>query len=237
MEHVKHRAIAIIPARGDSKRIPRKNIIALAGKPLIAYSIEGAKESEFLKDNVYVSTEDKEIAEVSEKLGARVTDRPSELAQDESSTLSVLKQVVSAMEGEGVDFDTVVLLQPTSPLRKTSTIDEGIKKLWEHWEKLDVLFSVKKAKFPPNWLLKINEEILEFLLPNDFSKIRGQDMDKTYEIDGVISIFKKEFIKSVNQYPFAEGKTGFVITDKIEGIDIDDIDDLEIAKAILKEKS
>lgn len=230
---MQHKAIGIIPARGGSKRIPGKNLVDLGEKPLIAYSILSAQGSAFLADNIFVSTDDSKISTVAKNYGSKVIDRPKELATDEASTLSVLKHAVEEI-GKDMDFDTLVLLQPTSPFRKTLTIDEGIKKLWDNWEKLDAIFSVKKTKFPPNWLLRINGEILEFLLPNDFSKIRGQDLEKTYEIDGVLYVLKKDFVKVAKDYQFAQNKTGYLVTGKIESIDIDDLEDLEIAQAILK---
>lgn len=229
-----HKALGIIPARGGSKRIPRKNFVNLGGKSLIAHSIISAKKSKYLLERIFVSTEDAEIAKVSYEFGAKVIKRPKELATDEASTLSVLKHAVDVLEKDGVDFDTVVLLQPTSPFRRASTIDEGIEKLWDNWDKLDAVFTIKPAKFPPNWMLRTKGDILEFLYPNDFSKIRGQDLEKTYEIDGVLYVIKKDVIKSSKFYPFIHGKTGYLITGKIESIDIDDEEDLEIARAVAK---
>lgn len=228
-----HKAIGIIPARGGSKRIPRKNIVDINGKPMIAYTILSANKSILGKD-VYVSTEDSQIAKISEKYDAKVIKRPRELAQDTSATLPVLQHVVDVLEKQGLVFDTVVLLQPTSPFRNVETIDKGIKKLWDNWDKLDAVFTVKPTKFPPLWMLRIKKDILEFLYPNDFSKIRGQDLEKTYEIDGVLYVLKKDLVKKSENYPFAYGRTGYLITGKIESIDIDDMDDLEIARAVAK---
>jgi len=230
---MKHKAVAIIPARGGSKRIPRKNLVDLGGKPLIAYSILSAKQSKYLNGNIYVSTEDDEIAKVSKELGAKVIERPNELTTDEASTLSVLKHAVSELEKEGLDFDTVVELQPTSPFRKTSTIDDGVKKLWDNWERFDAVFSVKQTRFPPDWMLRTRGDLLEFIFPNDFSKILSQDLEKTYEVDGVLYVLKKDLVRSSENYQFAHGKTGYLVTGKIESIDIDDEEDLRIAKAIL----
>lgn len=229
-----HKAIAIIPARGGSKRIPKKNLVDLGGKPLIAYTILNAKKSKYVKNNLYVSTENQTIAKVGKEFGANVVHRPKDLATDEASTLSVLKHVVEQVEKDGVEFDTVVLLQPTSPFRKSSTIDGGVKKLWDNWQKMSAVFSVKQTKFPPNWMLRIKGDLLEFVFPNDFLKIRGQDLEKTYEVDGVLYVLKKELIKKSVHYPFAHGKTGYLITDKIESVDIDDEDDLKIARAIIQ---
>lgn len=113
--------LGITPARGGSKTIPRKNIKNIAGKPLIAWTIEAAKQSKLLHDYV-VSTEDKEIENVSKQYGARVIDRPQELASDEAGTLLVLQHVIKK-----IPADIVVLLQCTSPVREKGLIDKCIQ--------------------------------------------------------------------------------------------------------------
>lgn len=117
--------LAIIPARGGSKGIPRKNIKMIAEKPLLAWTIEAAKESKLLNKFI-VSTEDAEIAEVAKQYGAEVIDRPKELATDEATTLSVLQQVLTK-----INADIVVLLQPTSPVRSKGLIDRCIEQFFE----------------------------------------------------------------------------------------------------------
>lgn len=226
--------IAIIPARSGSKRIPKKNLVDLGGIPLIAHTMLCAKKSKYLTGNIYVSTEDKEIAKVAKKFGAKVIDRPKELATDSAATLPVLQHAVKTLEERGLEFDTVVLLQATCPFRKVATIDSGIKKLWGNWEKYKAIFSVKSSKFPPYWLLNIENDRLKFILKNDFSKIRSQDFPPTYEIDGVLYVYKKDYLKSSKKYPFAFDKSSYVLTSKLESIDIDDHQDLEIARALSK---
>ena len=229
-----HSAVGIIPARGGSRRIPRKNLVEVDGRPLIAHSIISAKKSKYLNGRIFVSTEDSEISRVAKKYGTQVIARPHNLATDRATTLSVLQHAVYLLEHQGLNFDTVVLLQATCPFRKTATIDKCIKKLWDNWNKYKVIFSVKPSKFPPNWLLRIKDEKLEFILPNDFSKIRGQDLERTFEIDGVLYVIKKNIVKSAKRYPFVHGRTGYLITGKIESIDIDDVEGLEIARAVAK---
>lgn len=121
--------LAIIPARGGSKSIPRKNIVELAGKPLIAYTIEKALNSKSL-DRVIVSTDDDEIANISRKYGAEVIMRPKQLATDEASTESVLQHAVKwLLDNEGYKPDIVVLLEATAPLRKKRIIDEVVNEM------------------------------------------------------------------------------------------------------------
>ena len=113
--------IAIIPARGGSKRIPNKNIVSLDGRPLIAYTIIEAKKSSYIT-RMIVSTDSKDIAEVSKQYGAEVMMRHKELAEDTTPTLDVLKYIL-----KDIDTDCIILLQPTSPLRKREDIDNVIK--------------------------------------------------------------------------------------------------------------
>ena len=120
--------LAIIPARGGSKRVPRKNVKLLAGKPLVAYSIETGIQSKYIT-RVVVSTEDKEIASVAKDFGAEVVIRPDELAIDTAKTAPVMMHVVEELEKEGYKPDIVVLLQPTTPLRKLAMVDSAIEKL------------------------------------------------------------------------------------------------------------
>jgi len=117
--------LGVIPARGGSKGVPRKNIKMIAGKPLIAWTIEAAKKSKLIERFV-VSTEDAEIAEVARRYGAEVINRPPELATDEATTLSVLNHVLSI-----INADTVVLLEPTSPIRDEGIIDDCIRRFQE----------------------------------------------------------------------------------------------------------
>lgn len=135
--------LAVIPARGGSKGIPRKNIKDLNGKPLIAYTIEAAQKSRYL-DYFFVSTEDQEIAEVSKKYGAPVPFmRPSELATDQAKAIPVLQRALSWLkENQGKNFDYIMMLQPTSPQRLAEDIDKSIEKIVETGA--DSCFSMKK---------------------------------------------------------------------------------------------
>jgi len=124
----KSKILAIIPARGGSKGIPKKNIVNINGKPLIQYTIEVAKESKLI-DRVIVSTDDDEIAEISEKLGAEVPFiRPAELAKDGTPTFPVIKHALKWLkENEKYKPELIVLLEPTFPLRTVEKVDEAIK--------------------------------------------------------------------------------------------------------------
>ena len=143
--------IAIIPARGGSKGVPRKNIKLLNGKPLISYSIRAALKSKFI-DRVIVSTDDKEIAEIAKRYKAEVPYlRPAELAQDTSPTLPVLQHAVKYLEEkENYKTDLIVLLQPTTPLILASDIDSAIKQLIK--TKTNSCVSICEISERPEWM-------------------------------------------------------------------------------------
>ena len=124
-----HRILVVIPARGGSKGIPRKNIRLLAGKPLIAYSIQTALKSKYV-DDVVVSTEDVEIAEISKNYGSEIVRRPMDLAKDEVPLDPVIFHALNCIESrKGVTYDYVISMQPTSPLLKRETLDKAIVEL------------------------------------------------------------------------------------------------------------
>jgi len=141
--------VGIIPARGGSKRLPGKNIKPLAGKPLIAYTIEAGLKSRLI-DRVIVSTEDEKIAKVAISYGAEVIARPVELAQDTTKTAPVLVQVVEELEKQGYCPDIIVLLQLTSPQRDETIIDAALEKLINS-ENDSVFTGSKIGKTMPKW--------------------------------------------------------------------------------------
>jgi CMP-N,N'-diacetyllegionaminic acid synthase len=221
-EETQSKILAIIPARGGSKGIPRKNIKELTGKPLIVYSIEAALKSKYI-NKIVVSTEDEEIAEISKKYGAEVIKRPRELAKDSSSIIDVLKHVLEKLrEKENYNPDIIVLLQPTSPLRTVKTIDSAILIFRDKFEYYDSLI--------PLYLIegKIGIIMRERYIPNYILGSRRQDIEPIYRECGTIFIFKPDLIK--NGEMFGEKTLPFVIKKYKESIDIDTTDDLKIAE-------
>lgn len=179
------RILAIIPARGGSKGIPRKNIKVLAGKPLITYTIEAALQARSL-DRVIVSTDDAEIAEVARQFGAEVMMRPDELAQDETPTLPVLQNVVARLAEEGYKPDAVMTLQPTSPLRQVHHIDEAAAEFLAD-PKADSLVSCVQVPhhFHPLSLMKTNDEgYLEPYIAQEKLVTRRQDKGQVFARNG-----------------------------------------------------
>jgi N-acylneuraminate cytidylyltransferase len=221
------KTIAVIPARGGSKGIPRKNIRPLGGRPLIAYTIEAALGSRLTR--VVVSTEDAEISEISSKLGAEVVARPAELAQDETATLPVLQHAVSQAGG---DFEAVMTLQPTSPFRTSGHIDESIARLAKHPE-ADSLVSVTRiphSMIPESAMVLDGSGYLKPCANSESAPLRRQEKPVYYARNGAaIYITRaerlKDFIWGGRTLPYPMGK--------LESLDIDDLEDWALAEALL----
>ena len=124
---MKNKFVALVTARGGSKGLPRKNVLPINGMPLIGLTINAAKESIFVSD-VYVSTDDSEIAKVSEQFGAKVIPRPAILATDTASSIDVVSHSISWLENQDIECEKMVLLQPTSPLRTCEHLDNALIK-------------------------------------------------------------------------------------------------------------
>ena len=229
---IKKNVIAIIPARGGSKGIPRKNIKLLNGKPLIAYSIEQAKASKFI-DRVFVSTEDKEISEISKEYGSEIIQRPKELSEDNTIIMPVLKHAVNYVEKElNFKVDVVVLLQPTSPLRKVDNIDESIEKLLK--EDYDSVTTVYRIEHNINTLVKIKNGKTEYFVDKP-SKILRQEAEKIYRIDGNVFVLKKEVLLNKGEGDYiVSDNNGFVIISEESALDIDTPFDLKLAEFFMK---
>lgn len=235
-----YRIIAIIPARGGSKGVPRKNIHPLAGKPLIAYTIETAKQSKYL-DRVIVSTDDEEIAEISISFGAEVPFlRPESLSGDAAPTLPVLQHAVTYLEeNENYIVDVLVSLQPTSPFRKSSTIDLAVDKLKQ--TNADIVMTVREVREHPIWMRKMEDGKLSPFLSTGKVHVRRQDLPKLYIPDGSIyvtikaSLFK-EGKESGGYITYSEGETVVgIVTSGNESFDIDTILDFKMAELMMEE--
>jgi len=216
--------IAIIPARGGSKGIPKKNIINVGGKPLIQYTIDEAKNSKYL-DRIIVSTDDKEIADLSVNCGAEVPFlRPKELAQDNSKTIDVVINVLN--EIKKCQYDYLVLLQPTQPLRKSFHIDETIELIVEKDE--ESLVSVSEVNEHPILMRTIDKDGRLNSLLGLNSTIRRQDFTKFYKVNGAIYInqLKENFNNNIS---LNDNKLAYIMEKKFD-LDIDEPDDLNIFK-------
>ncbi len=220
--------LAVIPARGGSKGIPRKNIVPINGKPLIQYSIDEARKSKYI-DSLIVSTDDKEIAEISCQLGAEVPFlRPQNLAGDTAKTIDVLVDVVQKLKQQ---YDYLLLLQPTSPLRRTFHIDEAIQKIIDDGR--PSLVSVCKVKEHPVLMRTItkNGQLKNLLDTN--STVRRQDFPEYYIVNGAIYINKLDD-NFTNQTSLNDNILPYIMEQKYS-LDIDEPQDLEKVKLFINE--
>lgn len=225
--------LAIIPARGGSKGVPRKNIKDLCGKPLIAWSIEEALKSKYI-DRIIVSTEDKEIANISRKYGAEVPFmRPQRLAEDDTPGVEPLIHCINWLqENENYFPDYICTLQCTSPFREFRHIDEALERLWK--EKGDSIISVCKSEISPYWMKNIKDGKLVDFMKNSSIYKRRQDLPIVYRLNGALFIGKTDILlKNKNWY--TDNTLAYIMGNE-DSIDIDTVLDFKIAELLMKEK-
>lgn len=235
MSKSKHiEVLALIPARGGSKGVPRKCIKPLAGKPLIAYTIRAALASRVIT-RIVVSTDDKEIRVVAESFGAEVPFlRPAELAQDATPTLPVLKHAVSTLAlVENYRPDIIVLLQPTSPLRQARHIDEAVQTLLDTGA--DSVVSLCTTKAHPYWLKQIIDDRVSDFYPWDRQVMRRQDLPPVYQLNGAIYVTRYRVLMEEDRILGRDTRP--YLMDQYASIDIDTPVDFILAEALLKEMS
>lgn len=218
---MKNKTIAIIPARGGSKRLPEKNIKLLDGLPLIAHSILFAKANSDIISDIYVSTDDEKIKEIAIQYGAKVIDRPAELSGDFEPTVSALKHVLSTIE----PVENVVLLQATNPLRPTNLLKEAFGFFLNNND--DSLFTVtqnhqKFGKITNNKFSPFNYEIGQ----------RSQDLEPLYFENGLLYISKSKLI--LEDIIISEKAFPLLVNHPFATIDIDTQEDFDYADYLLK---
>ena len=220
------RKIAIIPARSGSKGLLNKNILNLCGKPLIAWTIEAAINSNCF-ERIIVSTDSKEYGEISEKYGAEVIYRSEETSSDTASTYDAIKEIFSRIDTH--KFDYFALLQPTSPLRTEEHILESIELFETNFETKSTLVSVTEAHTSSALIKPIDNSLSLEKFDLDYSNYARQKI-KEYEPNGAIFISKIDYYLE-NKHFF--GKNGIAyIMDRESSVDIDDNIDFELAIAI-----
>ena len=216
--------LGIITARSGSKGIPNKNIFVINGKPLIQYTIEAALNS-YLSENLFVSTDSSEIAKVSKNLGAKAPFlRPIELAADSSSSIDAIIHFLDKMP----EFDNVVLLQPTSPLRSHEHINQAIE-MFEN-SKCDSLISTKNIQFNKDYYFNHEEGYLN--IKNSLIHKRRQEAKSIMVPNGAIYITSQKNLRK--NYSFFTKNTKFYEMNKISSLDVDDLEDMNMVEAILK---
>lgn len=221
----------LITARGGSKGIPRKNIKPLNGKPVVAYSIEPSLNCDLI-NGTYVTTEDKEISEVSKKIGAEVINRPQELAEDDSSSVDVILHSLDYLDKQRKLPDFFILLQPTSPLRVLEDIENSIQLFVEN--DCDALISVCKIDHSSMLSLTIEHEFLVPTCNETFLNTRRQELPTYYSPNGAIYITTPESLRKTRT--FYPKKTIPYIMPKERSVDLDTPFDFKLAEFLLKNK-
>ena len=208
------RLLALIPARGGSKGIPRKNIKPLCGKPLIGWSIDAAKKSVFI-DQVFVSTEDEEVAAIASDLGAGVPFmRPKELAADDTPGIAPVMHAIDNLP----EFDWVLLLQPTSPLRTAEDID-GIVRFCIENDAPSAVSIYEVDKHPHLMYQQDRTKRLRSLLPDKPDITRRQDLPKVYALNGALYLARVDWLKE-QQLLVGQETLGYVMSPE-SSVDID----------------
>ena len=216
--------VGLIPARGGSKGIPRKNLVELAGKPLVAWTIGAACAASTLA-RVVVSTDADEIGVLARELGVDVLDRPGELAADETPMLDVVRHAL----GEIGECDVLVLLQPTSPLRRAAHVDEAVSLLID--SAADAVVSVVEVphRFRPSSLMELHDGRLEPLA--DVAHTRRQDKPLVYARNGPAILALRP--DRLGDDLYAGDLRPYVMAQR-DSVDVDSAEDLELAELLLR---
>lgn len=215
------KTIAIIPARGGSKRLPNKNILSLGGIPMIAHSILYAQQNRAIIDEVYVSTDDESIKEIALWHGVKVIDRPENLSGDLEPTVSALKHVLESIDHE---VENVILLQATNPLRPQNLLEE----VFEVYQKgnYDSLFTVSRNQ------QKLGKIVENKFLPFNYTVgQRSQDLEPLFFENGLLYITKVSLI--LENIIISENACPFEVNHIFANVDIDAQEDLEYAEYLL----
>jgi len=217
--------IAIIPARGGSKRIPRKNIKNFLGKPIISYSIQAALDSN-LFDEVMVSTDDYEIAKIAKQFGAKVPFmRSTKNSNDFASTYDVIEEVINEYKIQGLKFDKICCIYSCAPFISPEILIKALEKLED--KKFDSVFPVLKYSFPIQRALKRDDDKITMIVEDNLN-IRSQDLEESYHDAGQFYWCKtKQLLKSKK---LLTSNTGCVVISELEAQDIDTKTDWKLAE-------
>ncbi len=222
--------LAIIPARGGSKRLPRKNLLDLAGQPLVAWSIEAGLNSKYI-DNVVVSSDDVEILAISKRYNAETIVRPVELASDTATTFDAIQHTIDNVKR----YDYIVLLQATTPLRDEKQIDEAIELLES--KNADAIVSVCEMDHSPLWSNTLNENLsMQGFLKEEILHKRSQDLEKYFRLNGAIYICKTEKFLEEKSFFLKENIYAYKMS-RESSIDIDEEIDFRMAEFYLTKQT
>jgi N-acylneuraminate cytidylyltransferase len=224
------RVVAVIPARGGSKTVPGKNIRPLAGRPLIAWSIEVGRQVPEI-DRIIVSTDDAQIASVSREHGAEVYARPPHLATDEALVIDALKDLIGTLQAEHEQPEWLILLEPTCPLRTADDVRACLQLLAQGG--YDSVATFKEADLNPHRAWRIVEGIPEVFIPGAVPWLPRQKLPKAYQLNGAVYVFRTKLLAAETK-SLLLGKSAAVVMPRDRSQDIDDSVDFAIVEALLK---
>lgn len=228
------RVLAVIPARGGSKSIPYKNIKDLAGKPLLAWSIEVALACKQI-DRVLVSTDDEKIADVATQFGAEVIYRSKDLARDDSLIIDTLKDLIKQMKQERESAEYLVMLEPTSPMRIVDDVESCLKLLADPEKNYDSVATFMEAELNPHRAWRLQDDTVMPFIDGAIPWLPRQKLPKAYQLTGAVYAFHIDRLREEHISPFF-GKGGIVIAPKERSLDIDDIDQFEYANYMMRKR-
>ena len=218
--------LAVIPARGGIKRLHKKNILPLNGKPLIAWTIQAAKNSQYI-DEFIVSTDDDEISRISIEYGSKVLIRPGELSTDIATSIDVILHAINSIREQ---YDYIMLLQPTSPLRNNKDIDNAIELITKKDAK--AVISVCESDHSPLWSNTLPEDgSMDDFIREEVKSKRSQDLPSYYRLNGAIYMAEIEGLRKEKTF-FLKRKTHAYIMKRENSIDIDEPLDFKIAELL-----
>ena len=229
---IKHRILGIITARGGSKGLPGKNIMPVLGKPLIVYTIEAALKSEFITKTI-VSSDDDEILNISESNGAIPLKRPVEFAKDTSSSEDAIVHALTTLSSKGEEFDLLVLLQPTTPLRNSRDIDNALSIMINNTAQGVIsVFNIGVKPFKSYYLN--SKGYLQGVHNNESPNMRRQELPDAYLANGAIyACYVDTFLNSNSLIP---DRTIPYIMSQENSIDIDCVEDIKLVELFLNGK-
>jgi len=220
--------VAIILARGGSKGIPKKNIMNFCGKPLIAWSIEGAKNANGVS-SVWVSSDSNEILKIAKKHGANIIKRPKSLATDKATSISAYLHAIKEIQSKIGTIDAVIAVQVTSPIREPRDIEAGIREFYNsHY---DSMFAAARIGDFYIWKMTKKKK-LSSINYNYKKRPRRQDFEEQFVENGSFYIFKPEVIQKHNNQ--LGGKIGITLMEFWKSFEIDDMEDVEFCKIIME---
>ncbi len=218
--------LAIIPARGQSKGLPGKNIKSFNGLPLIAHSINVALASKFT-DRVIVSTDDEEIASIARSYGANVPYlRPEEIAGDKSTDQEYLRHAINWFNKQGESYETIVLLRPTCVFRTSDEIDKAINKLIS--SDFDSVRGVSEVSYSPYWMKKKDDDRLVSFISSDYEYSLRQSLPEVVQANGAVDVLRSSVI--IEHHNIYGENIGFLDMDEVSRTDIDTKLDFMIAE-------